>query len=607
MRSLLKTNVIKRTAATALLAGLLWTTTGLAATAYSLRALQNGNVVTAARAARVAQPIATSLSLLTFRQSPDLQLWSALLALIRSIEKSVTTFEAHVAETQQVKSPKVTPQPLLNYATNLAVLAPLSEEFNNLLSLFKKSHIQSLLSTSERNTLNLLSPLLTASPTLLTSLSEGTQTWLVLFQNNDELRAMGGFAGSYALVTLNEGAITEIAIEDIYDADGQFTGFVHAPPGVQEFLSSGNGLRLPDANWSPDFPTASQQILQFFAFGQRQGISGVIAINQEVARDLLRITGPLQLPDYDAVLTAENIDSTLRTGRGSFFPGSIQKKHLIEQAFTQIKLSLSAFTREQFAEAVAIIPQRLLSKDIQVFASDPQLQEHLDTLGITGRGTTEPMLYAETSATKISTDFYLLAVESNVGINKANAGITRQQEVHLSPEKVLLTTTWQNQNFPSGLSIDPADLAGESTPSARTSALAAAFRDIAPALNELDSAKHLAYVNYHRFWVQPESVVQNIVFEGKMIPTWQEQLVTTAAGETFKEIGVLVVVPEQQQGVLEISLTPAASLQAKLIDGSPITATIQKQSGAGAIPMRIVTPTAASSFILTEDTTAILE
>src|SRR5579859_7780532 len=96
--------------------------------------------------------------------------------------------------------------------------------------------------------------------TLAQILLTNTHRYVILFQNSEELRATGGFMGSYALVELQNGRLTKLDIQDIYQPDGQFYGFVEAPPGVKDYLSSGKGLRLPDANWSPDFPTSAAAI-----------------------------------------------------------------------------------------------------------------------------------------------------------------------------------------------------------------------------------------------------------------------------------------------------------------------------------------------------------
>ena len=111
--------------------------------------------------------------------------------------------------------------------------------------------------------------------TVVEQLSSQQQKWIIIFQNSNELRATGGFMGSYSIIDINQGKIVSITTEDIYDADGQFPGFVDPPHGVKEYLSSGNGLRLPDANWNPDTKKSSQQVLHFFALGNKQNVSGV--------------------------------------------------------------------------------------------------------------------------------------------------------------------------------------------------------------------------------------------------------------------------------------------------------------------------------------------
>lgn len=124
-------------------------------------------------------------------------------------------------------------------------------------------------------------------------LMTGNHRLVVLLQNSDELRATGGFMGSYAVIELNEGVIHQLHVQDIYVPDGQFTGFVTAPPGAAEYLSSGKGLRLPDSNWYPDFPTSAQSVMQFFALGKETQIKTIVAINVEVVEELLNITGPI--------------------------------------------------------------------------------------------------------------------------------------------------------------------------------------------------------------------------------------------------------------------------------------------------------------------------
>ncbi len=201
--------------------------------------------------------------------------------------------------------------------------------------------------------------------------------WIVLLQNDNELRATGGFMGSYALLSINHGKIVEFSIEDIYDVDGQFTGYFPPPAGVKEYLSSGNGLRLPDSNWSPDFPSSAQQVLAYFALGNRQEIVGVVAITNSVVSEMLKITGPIVLPDYEASITAETIDSVLQNRPQPFFPGSIQKKHMLSQAKNQLLVTLGSLSTNDWKNLFVLLNQQIQKKNILFYSVNDSINSLL--------------------------------------------------------------------------------------------------------------------------------------------------------------------------------------------------------------------------------------
>lgn len=49
------------------------------------------------------------------------------------------------------------------------------------------------------------------------------QRYLVLLQNNNEIRPTGGFPGSYAALTIDKGKITDFKVDDVYNPDGLLT------------------------------------------------------------------------------------------------------------------------------------------------------------------------------------------------------------------------------------------------------------------------------------------------------------------------------------------------------------------------------------------------
>jgi hypothetical protein len=69
---------------------------------------------------------------------------------------------------------------------------------------------------------------------------DGIKTYLILFQNNMELRPTGGFIGSYGLATFDSGRLTDLTINDVYSADGQLNGHVEPPAPIKDYLGEAN-------------------------------------------------------------------------------------------------------------------------------------------------------------------------------------------------------------------------------------------------------------------------------------------------------------------------------------------------------------------------------
>ena len=87
--------------------------------------------------------------------------------------------------------------------------------------------------------------------------------YLVVFQNNTELRATGGFIGSFALVDFANGKIKHIEIPTggPYDLAGSLRETVMSP----QPLHIVNPIwQFQDANWFPDFPTSAKKIMWFY-------------------------------------------------------------------------------------------------------------------------------------------------------------------------------------------------------------------------------------------------------------------------------------------------------------------------------------------------------
>lgn len=138
------------------------------------------------------------------------------------------------------------------------------------------------------------------------------RTYMILLQNNMELRPGGGYIGSFAIVKIKNGEVLESAVHDTANFDGRIPDVLEPPYPMSETMHIPS-WKLRDSNWMPDFPTNARVAEKFYSLGGgEEKFDGVISINASILDVLLDITGPITLPHYeqtfksgDAVMTLE--------------------------------------------------------------------------------------------------------------------------------------------------------------------------------------------------------------------------------------------------------------------------------------------------------------
>lgn len=138
--------------------------------------------------------------------------------------------------------------------------------------------------------------------------------YLVMLQNNAEMRPTGGFLGSFAVVNFSDYRITDFDFNtNIYKIDNAYAA-THAitPPAPLATINQGKWT-LHDSNFAVDFPEAAQTIQWFYEQETGQALTGVIALNASSVQNLLRLTGPIEMPDYNTTISAENFFEELAT------------------------------------------------------------------------------------------------------------------------------------------------------------------------------------------------------------------------------------------------------------------------------------------------------
>ena len=253
--------------------------------------------------------------------------------------------------------------------------------------------------------------------------------YMVLFQNNMELRPTGGFIGSYAIVTLDGGRMSDIIVSDVYSADGQLKGHVEPPAPIAKYLGEG-GWYMRDANWNPDFPSSATKIEWFLDKEIDVQVDGVIAIDLQFVQSLLEVTGPIVLSDFGKTITSENLYVTTQAEvENNFFPGSTKKASFLTSLSKQLVLELQNLDPSKESLSLIKVYDNLERGHIQLFVHDTNSQNSINSLGYDG--SVEVDTYC---GPRCFWDKYYL-VDANLGVNKANYYIQRVQDLFISVEK----------------------------------------------------------------------------------------------------------------------------------------------------------------------------
>lgn len=293
------------------------------------------------------------------------------------------------------------------------------ESFINAYPVFLKDRILSL--KEKLNDYKKLVDSARATAVLLPSLTGGgSKSYLILLQNNGELRPTGGFIGSVAKVTFENGKLKKIDTNDVYALDGQLSIHVEPPKELKDGLNQKDWF-LRDSNWEPDFPTAARQAEWFFGKETGENVNGVIAIDITSIQDLLSVIGPLDITDYDKKITDANLfQEAITHAEVGFFPGSQAKKSFLTALENQLFNKLFFVPNQNWPAIVRSLSKSLAQKHISVYLNDPKLFSYVVSQNW------QASLPRVADPTEGQTSDLLVPVEANVGANKANFYIDRK-------------------------------------------------------------------------------------------------------------------------------------------------------------------------------------
>lgn len=280
-------------------------------------------------------------------------------------------------------------------------------------------------------------PAIEQAPAALGEPSE--KNYMLIFQNDKELRATGGFMTAYAFMKLDKGRLKASQSDDIYRLDEKLLARCRSvvcpltpPVALAKYLPEADGKprtawSMRDSNFSPDVPTAMKDFEKMYNFlPGAEKYDGIILMDTKVVEELIKVTGPIEV---DGMTFSNEIDERcdctkviyeLENYSQVIEKGSTDRKAILGTLMQQILARALGTSFDKVPEFINVGVKMANSKHIMMYMKDQKLEEALMQLNWTGQ-----MRQVENS------DF-LAVVDSNFAGGKSNLYVRQKVDLDIT-------------------------------------------------------------------------------------------------------------------------------------------------------------------------------
>lgn len=280
------------------------------------------------------------------------------------------------------------------------------------------------------------------------------KNYLIVFQNDKELRPTGGFMTAYANLALDKGRISSSASDDIYRLDEKLLSVCLskicplAPPlPLIKYLPEATGKprtawSMRDSNLSPDLPSSMREFERMYQLlGEGLPFDGIVTIDTHVVEELIKITGPVEVygtkysGEFDKRCNCPNVIYELEAYSQIIEKGEKDRKAILGTLMQQILArSLGSVTDKMF-EFINTGVKLSNGKHMMFYMHDGKTQDALSKLNWTGE-------------IKNTSGDYLHINDSNFAGGKSNLYVEQESKLEIETKddktKHKLTINYKN-------------------------------------------------------------------------------------------------------------------------------------------------------------------
>lgn len=278
------------------------------------------------------------------------------------------------------------------------------------------------------------------------------KTFLVLFQNNMELRPGGGYLGSFGIVKIQNGHVSLSQTDDLANFDQKVPDGIAPPYPLDEVLGI-QSWKMRDSNWSPDFSVNAQKAEEFYRLGGGQEkFDGVVAINTDVLTSFLKVTGPVKLDGYPGTYDSENailaLEYQVEEGYAQQGINKDNRKSVMNALADVIMKKVLALNVSQKINLVQVLLSDLDQKDIQLYFQNSQMEAAARAAGWAGtvdqNWTKDYLMLVDANLDSFKSDYY---VKRSFDYIVNLSGATPEADLRITYVHTAKVADWMTRNY----------------------------------------------------------------------------------------------------------------------------------------------------------------
>jgi len=261
----------------------------------------------------------------------------------------------------------------------------------------------------------------------------GDKTYLVVLQDNDEIRGTGGLMDVLGLITVHDGSISNLQYQYISTGiNSTWNPIVNlnAPPSFTQFFGV-DTAQLSDSNVQYNFASFAPELQSDFYNATGKQVDGIIALDFTAVQAIMNVTGPITVSGE--VITSRNV---------------VDRLHYYSAAAEGAKTSLTSLVSTLTIDLAGVIRNSSLQQKLALFATLQTLESEGHVLIYPNQGFWFRTAVASTPAATDS----ISVVDNTLGSEKADFSVNRTIDYHvqLFPDGSAvstLTLTYTNGNW----------------------------------------------------------------------------------------------------------------------------------------------------------------